>query len=503
MRLRLLVAVLAACLLAPAGAQASRGQVSLLEDETQLLQRGAAARNAALDDAVALGADGFRSQVTWRAIAPRPTATRRPRRFRGANPAAYPAAKWDGLDDFVRGASARGLTVLLSPSTPIPRWAAGPGCGALPASRLRVCRPSPRLYGDFVRALGRRYSGAYRDENQGGGVLPRVTRWSFGNEPNLPGWLYPQFGRSGGITYAAAAVRYRQLAAAGLRALRATRHGRDQILLGETAPIGRLTGPLPGRPIPPATFIRELLCIDRRGAAFQGAAARVRGCTRARRLGVSGFAHHPYTRGGSQPPLTKGRAATEITIASSGRLKRLLDAAGRRGRIPRRLPIHYTEYGFQSNPPDRLFGVTLAQQALYINQSDYIAYRDPRVRTVAQYKLVDDPAMSSFQSGLRLVSGQPKPAYAAYRQPLFVVRAGAARLRVYGQVRLASGPTQVELQNAPLGSPAFQTVQVIPVAARNGAFLVSIPRREGRWRLRWLAPDGSEVLSREAVPAPR
>jgi hypothetical protein len=299
-------------------------------------------------------------------------------------------------------------------------------------------------------------------------------------------------------------VRYRQLAAAGLRALRATGHGRDQILLGETAPIGRLTGPLPGRAAPPATFIRDLLCIDGRGRPRRGAAARVRGCTRARRLAVTGFAHHPYTRGGSQPPTTKGRAATEITIASSGRLKRILDAAGRRGRIPRRLPIHYTEYGFQTNPPDRLFGVGLAQQALYINQSDYMAYRDPRVRTVAQYKLVDDPVVTSFQSGLRLVSGQPKPAYAAYRQPLFVARAGASRLRVYGQVRLAQGTaTQVELQNAPLGSPTFQTVQMLPVRSRNGAFLVQIPRREGRWRLRWVAPDGSEVLSREAVPAPR
>ena len=494
--------LLAAGLVAPAAAPAARNQLSLLEDEAQLLQLGPDARNRALDDGVALGADGFRSQVSWRAIAPRPTAKRRPKRFRGANPKAYPAANWDALDDFVRGASARGLTVLLSPSTPIPRWAAS-GCGRVRGARLRVCKPSPKLYGDFVRALGKRYSGAYADENQGGGVLPRVARWSFGNEPNLPGWLYPQFARKAGITYAAAAVRYRALAVSGLRALRASGHGRDQILLGETAPIGRTTGPLATRPVPPATFIRDLLCIDRRGAALRGTAARVRGCTRPRRLAVSGFAHHPYTRGGSQPPLTKGNAATEITIASARRLKRLLDAAGRRGRIPRKLPIHYTEYGFQTNPPDRLFGVRLPQQALYINQSDYIAYRDPRVRTVSQYKLVDDAPAASFQSGLRLIDGRPKPAYAAYRQPLYVARAGAAGLRVYGQVRLASGPTQVELQNAPLGTAAWVTVQVVPVRSRTGAFLVRIPRREGRWRLRWVAPNGAEVLSREAVPAPR
>jgi hypothetical protein len=34
-------------------------------------------------------------------------------------------------------------------------------------------------------------------------------------------------------------------------------------------------------------------------------------------------------------------------------------------------------------------------------------------------------------------------------------------------------------------------------------FLVTIPRREGRVRLRWAAPDGSVLLSREAVAAAR
>ena len=52
-----------------------------------------------------------------------------------------------------------------------------------------------------------------------------------------------------------------------------------------------------------------------------------------------------------------------------------------------------------------------------MNQSDWIAWRDPRVRAVAQYKLVDDASPSSFQSGLRFADGRAKPAYAAYRLP--------------------------------------------------------------------------------------
>ena len=46
-------------------------------------------------------------------------------------------------------------------------------------------------------------------------------------------------------------------------------------------------------------------------------------------------------------------------------------------------------------------GVPLDKQAEYINESDWIAYKDSRVRSVAQYKLVDEPDVASFQTGLR------------------------------------------------------------------------------------------------------
>jgi hypothetical protein len=496
-------AIVALYLSVPAGVRASATQESIVEDERQMLQAGPVALAQALDDTVALGADGVRAIVRWRDIAPGPSAALRPGGFDPADPAEYARDRWDALDDLVRGTRARGLSLLLSPSTPMPAWASA--CEGSTALR-RLCAPDARQYGAFLRALGRRYSGAYADENQGGGVLPRVRRWSFGNEPNQATWLLPQRSRRSGSVYPAAAVAYRAMVRAGIAALRATGHRGDRMLLGETSPIGRTTGKLLRRSTPPATFIRTLLCIDARGRPLRGRAAAIRECQGFKRLRVTGFAHHPYAQGGSKPPTFRGDPATEVTLASSGRLKRLLDAAAKLRRIPRGLPIHYTEHGYQTSPPDTAFGVSLAHQAAYVNQSDWIAYHDPRVRTVAQYKLLDDPVVSGFQSGLRFSDGRPKPAHNAYRLPLWVTRKGAARLRVYGQVRpaAAGATTRVELQNAPLVGGEFRTVARFTVRSRNNAFLRTVPRFEGRFRLRWTPPDGgTPLLSREAGVAPR
>jgi hypothetical protein len=311
-----------------------------------------------------------------------------------------------------------------------------------------------------------------------------VTHWSIYNEPNQPGWLSPQYDRRGPI----AADLYRALARSGLAALRASGHRGQALLIGETSPIGRTSGSLANRPVTPEAFIRELFCLT----------PRARGCRGFRRFAVTGYAHHPYTRGGSRPPLSRTLPG-EITIGNGHKLDRLLDQAARRGRIPRRLPVLYTENGWQTNPPDLIFGVTPAQQAAYIDQSDWIAYRDPRVRMVAQYKLVDDAEQSSFQSGLRFTDGRAKPSYDAYRLPIWVVKHGS-RVTVYGQVRPApdGAAGQVEVQSAAGSGAAFQTVQVVDDTSPKGQFTVKLPASGTVWRLRW-----NGITSREAEAAPR
>ena len=489
----------------PSAAHASSTQESIFEDDFQILQQDGDAQRRALDDFVALGADTVRSLVYWNQIAPDAGSRRRPKGFDAKDPAAYDPAGWDRYDDLVRGVQARGMGLLFSPTAPIPAWASD--CPTKDIEKRKTCKPDLREFQSFMTALGIRYSGTYQDENQGNQTLPRVARFSIWNEPNQPGWLTPQYESKNGRRVATAAHRYRGLVQAAVRGLKVSRSAGEsrQILLGETAPIGRTSGTLARRPIPPAEFIRQMLCLDNSGRKQSGTTARANGCTGMRKLAVDGYAHHPYTRGGSKPPRSSS-LPNEITIASSSRLKTLLAQGARAKRIPGSLPIFYTEFGYQTNPPDRLFGVSFDEQSEFLNESDWIAFRDPRIKSVAQYKLIDEPNVASFQTGLRLIDGATKPAFDAYRLPLWVVKKGSA-VTVYGQVRPTEDDVRevVELQSQTTEGGPWEAVTTIEVTSRKGHFFASgIAAREGRWRLVWAPSDGSpSITSREARAARR
>ena len=253
----------------PAAAHAAPTQESIVEDEYQMLEPGRRRARAALDDAVALGAGHDpRERAVGRATRPRTTSERTP-----------PAGSTAATPPPIRPAPG----TRWPSSWPAPRRAgcpcSSPVTGAGPAwasrcrgsaERRRTCRPRPALFGDFVRAVGTQF--------------PQVTRWSIWNEPNQPGWLSPQFGRVRGAVVPVAADIYRSLARSAIAALRATGHGGDQILLGETAPVGRTTGPLARRPAAPEFFLRELSASTRAAAGSRGrdrAGARLRPAIRA------------------------------------------------------------------------------------------------------------------------------------------------------------------------------------------------------------------------------
>jgi hypothetical protein len=499
-RARRLFAVAAVCTAAlpTAPALAAPDQLSLIEDETLMLESGPATQAVVLDEVKALGADIIRANVIWARVAPSPNSTKKPKGFNGKKPESY-GTSLQMLDSLVAGAQARGIQLLLTPTGPIPAWASR--CKGSAAAR-KVCKPDPKLFGDFVRALGTKY--------------PTVKHWSIWNEPNLGSWLSPQYEVVNGVAVQRSASLYRSLAKSAISGLRASGHktSTDQIWLGETAPLGddpsgcsaqrKLRAPKGCakkiKKTSPSTFLRGVFCLSTSGGSLTGVEASEQGCKGYKKLAVNGYAHHPYTRGGSRPPLSKTNAG-EITIGTASRLTKLLDQAGKRKRIPAKLPVHYTEHGWQTNPPgvNDIFAVTDAQQSEYINQSDWISYNNSRVKTVAQYKIVDDQSIGAgFQMGLRLFSGGArKPSYDAYKLPIWVAKKGA-NVTVYGQARPADAGVAgtVDVQNAAAGSSSFKTVATVPVTSANGTFTADLPDTGGTWRLSW-----NGITSRQAEVA--
>ena len=434
--------VLALAASAPTAAGAAPPR-TILQDDAALLYRGAVVRERALDELHRIGVDAIRVLVVWRRHAPAPHSRRRPLGFDAGDPDAYPPGTFADLDALAVAAKARGLELILTPTGPGPAWASGCETGSL-ATR-QACAPQPDDFRRFVTALGRRY--------------PDQRHWAVWNEPNNPNWLLPQFEDR----RPASPGHYRRLVRAAERALQATGHGDDELLAGETAPIGFQRGRTKRTPMMPGPFLTKLLC-----------------CAR---LPATGISHHAYTRGGSQPPRFESLPG-ELAISSLGRLVKLVDAAARRGRLPRTAGVHLTEGGWQTSPPDRLFGVPLLKQARWLNEMEWMVRAHPRVRSVAQYLLYDEPRSGRFQSGLRFDDGRAKPALAAFRLPIWVVRRGR-NVTVWGRSRARGDTlsTRVDIQRRAQGGRRWHTVASGPATASE--FLLT--RRggtKGHWRLR-------------------
>ena len=229
------------------------------------------------------------------------------------------------LDSFVAGAQARGMQVLLTPTGPIPAWASR--CGGSLAVK-RVCKPDPQLFGSFVRALGTRY--------------PTVKLWSIWNEPNLRSWLRPQYevvGSQAVQRSANALPRARRLGdrrPARRPATATRRSGSARPRRSATIPPAAARSAACACPprcasrilkTSPETFLRGVFCLNTNGRRLTGTEGRDQRCGGYKRLNVTGYAHHPYTRGGSRPPLSRTNTG-EITINVASRLTRLLDQRG-------------------------------------------------------------------------------------------------------------------------------------------------------------------------------
>ena len=519
---RLLSLITAALALAafPSAASASPTQESMFQDDILLVYGTPTQVDETLNQLQAFGVDRIRVSVFWRILAPANDAQQKPN-FDATDPAGYQKPVWERYDALIRKALSRGILVNLNITSPVPTWAAGDP----PASRpdlQETWGPNPEEFNKFVQAVGKRYSGTYQG-------LPRVDYWSIWNEPNQAGWLTPQWApdpRSPSRRIESSPSVYRSLAAAMWSGLAATGHGTDTILLGETAPQGQGSRKGVTQSIDALRFIRQMYCLDDNLNLLKGTSALVRGCPdrnpaqfvadNPALFRATGFAHHPYDL--LTPPSIKQKPADWVTMANLGdlsrELRRIYARYGQRTQTSRGVPLYLTEYGYQTKPDP--FHVSFSQQAAFLNQAEYIAARNPNVRALSQFLLVDDKpdprystrtqsrlAWRTFQTGLTLQTGKRKPAYRAYVTPLYLktprVRRGRA-VSLFGMLRAANASTRpaVSLQWRPRGSSRWRTRRTIRVSGPRHYFnaRMSVPR-SGFVRLRWV--NGRKVLASRAA----
>jgi hypothetical protein len=437
-------------------ALASRGEPTYFEAPALLLNP--STRPTALATLQRLGVGALRVELRWHDVAPGAGSRRKPS-FDATDPAAY---HWGQYDALIEAAHRLGWKILLTTTSPVPRWAT-----ANPRRDNLVTRPSSLQFERFMTAVGRHYGA-------------EVQLFSIWNEPNHHEFLAPQFNRNG--TPASPRI-YRSLYQAGYAGLQAAGIAHPQVLIGETAPEGEGSVRAPvsanaGYNMSPLLFLRETLCLSSRWR-------RARSCGP---LPTAGWGAHPYPNAAG--PLRRPRNPETISIANISKLGVALDLAARAHALPAHLPIYITEFGIMSKP-NRYQGVSATRQAEWDAISERIAYLNPRVASFSQYLLKDDPIRRrsvGFQTGLEYATGRPKPLFKGFAVPLVVLRHGG-RYSLWGLVRPAGEATTVTVEARRRGSRRFSRVaqaQTDPL----GYWTLSSTVAAASWRVRWTSPSG-------------
>jgi Glycosyl hydrolase catalytic core len=310
---------------------------------------------------------------------------------RPANPAnpADPAYDWSAYDRTVNYAAQYGIKVVFS-IVGTPPWAnAAAGVNVVPRNALDLQR--------FAAAAARRYNGRYPAAD--GRLLPSVRSWLAWNEPNNPAFLRPQYRKVAGRSVPQSPIDYAKICNAIVKGISVTTVGASKVACGVTAPRGN-NNPNSERPaLSPIAFLR--------GMKLAGA------------TGFDAYAHHPYYGSPSETPSTppptpsRGQAPTAVTLGNIDLLIREVTKLYGNKRI------WITEYGYQTKPPDPIFGVTLAKQATYLTQAFGIAKRHPRIDMMLWFLLRDETRArieEGWQSGLLTTGGTRKPSFAAFQR---------------------------------------------------------------------------------------
>jgi hypothetical protein len=292
---------------------------------------------------------------------------------------ADPAYDWSAYDRIVAAAAKEQIELVFT-IYGTPPWESGSG----------ALNRAPRRFLDleaFAYAAAKRYSGSFKLED--GTVLPPVRKWLAWNEPNNPVFLQPQYRRVGRRYVIESAINYAQICAATVTGVHQTKLAGEQVACGATDPNGNNL-PASTRPsVSPLVFLQAL-----------------------KRAGLRSFdvyAHHAYPTTPQQTPSTRPHS-NAVTLANIDRLVRELS------RLYGRKQLWITEYGYQTNPPDRAHGISWAKQARYLTLAYAGARRNPRIDMLLWFLVRDDPRTHGWHSGFVTSAGRKKPSYDAFRR---------------------------------------------------------------------------------------
>ena len=524
-RLLPIVAVaLSAAALHAAPALASVTQESIFQDDTQLMADPVGTLQTLRD----LGVQRVRVNVTWNEIAPAANSRQEPKGFAATNPAAYPASGWAIYDEIDRAAAADDISLDFTLNGPAPLWATGSGAPRGTSGYfLADWEPSGTQFGYFVKAVGTRYDGVYKPTGATS-PLPRISFWSIWNEPNYGYDLGPQ-GIGARQSTPNSPHLYRNLLDGAWGALQATGHGTrtDTILFGEVTPHGESSWGVFSN-MKPLVFLRSLYCVDSSYHELRGSAAAAQGCpttaTASRSFrkqnpalfDASGFADHPYEEA-SPPNQPTHLCGTKLCVGAPSdpdfadlpqvpKVDSTLDRLNGLYGSHTHYPVWSTEYGFRTKPPDPVEGVSQANAALYMNEAEYLSYKQRRLYSYSQYRLRDQAPPTDFDTGLENPNGSDKPGFDAYRMPLYLpatTTQPAHKLEVWGGVRPAAyarhdtGKAQsVEIEFQPGSKGPWQVIDTVPITNQRGYIDVRLAfPSSGAVRLAWTYPAGDPLLS--------
>jgi hypothetical protein len=287
--------------------------------------------------------------------------------------------------------------------------------------------PTAGDFGDFAYAASRRF--------------PAVRMWTIWNEPNTAIFSTP----------VSPSLYVTRLLNPGYAALHQA-SARNLVAGGVTSPRKTPTG------MAPLAFMQGMHAAHAR---------------------LDAYAQNPYPLSPSETPArTSCESCSYFTMATLPEIRRDVT------RYFGAKQLWLTEYGYQTNPPDPLLGVSYAKQAQYIGEAGLRVWRQPGVTVLIQFLVRDEPALGGWQSGLYTAGGAAKPSVHAFPLPLAQVSRHGSRVALWGMVRPGRGARSYVVQ---VKAGAGWRTLASGRTAGNGAFARTVTAARGA-SIRLFAP---------------